>query len=71
MRGTRKSIWHDAKEKPQGDGFIIMKSARIGHERGKELYACAEDVKRYYTWSKLVEDCRIEKWCYETDLEKV
>lgn len=75
MRGTRKSIWHDAKEEPQESKFIVVMHTVIEHTCNNEF--ATTDYKRIhmdaieaeYTWSEFVEENGAEKWCYEIDLE--
>lgn len=75
MRGIRKSIWHDAKEEPQENRFIVVKHTVIEHTCNNEF--ATTDYKRIhmdaieaeYTWSEFVEESGTEKWCYEIDLE--
>lgn len=37
MRGTRKSIWHDAKEEPQENDIVVVKRVVIGCMFGDEV----------------------------------
>lgn len=77
MRGTRKSIWHDAKEEPSENDIVVVKRAVIGYMFGDEVATVeydridADAVMEQDSWSEYVKDCRIEKWCYETDLKRV
>lgn len=77
MRGARKSIWHDAKEEPQENDIVVVKRDVIGRMFGEEVTTVeygridADAVMEQYSWGEYVKDCRIEKWCYETDLERV
>ena len=76
MKGTRKSIWHDAKEEPQENDIVVVKRTVIGYMFGDEATTVeydridADAVVEQDPWSEYVKDCRIEKWCYETDLER-
>lgn len=37
MRGTRKSIWHDATEEPQENDIVVVKRSVIGYMFGDEV----------------------------------
>ena len=81
MRGGRKSIWHDAKEEPQENNIIVIQyyteeqiSGRIfGTEITTIKYdrAFVDAISLQYTWEEYAEANRVQKWCYETDLENL
>lgn len=77
MRGTRKSIWHDAKEEPQESRFIVIKHTVIEHTQSNDYTTTdynrihMDAIEAEYTWSEFVEESGTEKWCYEIDLEMV
>lgn len=77
MRGTRKSIWHDATEEPQESRFIVIKHTAIEHILSNDYVTTdynrihMDTIEAEYTWSDFVEESGTEKWCYEIDLEMV
>lgn len=77
MERTRRSIWHDAKEEPQEGGFIVVKHTVIEHTWDNEFAITdynrvyMDAIEAEYTWNEFVEESGTEKWCYETDLERV
>ena len=72
MRGTRKSIWHDAKEEPWKDGFILVEKKTddcgdiyygvVGMEWIRKISSCWDDYV-YFNY--------VVRWCYISDLESL
>ncbi len=74
MRGTRKSIWHDAKEELRGDGVVVLRQVivRCLYDRKLRLThynrVCMENID---DWCAFARQTGTEKWCYEIDLENL
>jgi len=69
MRGTRESIWHDAEEEPQTNGFILIYIDdyegiydTVSMEWVKDNYSCWNNYSRFYN---------VAKWCYISDIENL